>query len=70
MPAISRPTLDDLCLALARFLHCLERADRQTLVELHERVSTGPNALRPVNKATAALVMAEITKRPAKGKRG
>jgi hypothetical protein len=63
MPTIPKPTLDDLCLAMARFLNCLERADRNTLLELHERVSTGRHALQAVNQATAALIMAEITKR-------
>jgi hypothetical protein len=36
-PPISR--LDDLCLAMARFLTCLERADADALKDLHDRVS-------------------------------
>ena len=39
MPAASKPNLDDLCLAMAKFLTCLERADADVLKNLHERVS-------------------------------
>jgi hypothetical protein len=46
VPVTPKPTLDDLCAALARFLHCLERADRDTLIELHERVCSGRDASR------------------------
>ena len=38
MPAASKPNLDDLCLAMAGFLTCLDRADADALQDLHDRV--------------------------------
>jgi hypothetical protein len=38
-PGTAKPNLDDLCLAMARFLGCLDRADADALQDLHDRVS-------------------------------
>ena len=39
MPTAPKPNLDDLCLAMARFLTCLDRADADALQDLYDRVS-------------------------------
>jgi hypothetical protein len=63
MPAVPKPTLDDLCAALARFLHCLERADRATLLELQEQVTAKPHPKRVRLERLAGLIQAEIDDR-------
>jgi hypothetical protein len=47
MPVIPKPTLDDLCASMDRFLNCVERADPDVLEELIGQVATGSHALRP-----------------------
>jgi hypothetical protein len=50
MPLKTKPTLDDLCAAMSRFLVGLEQADLDTLAELFDRVSVKPgkaSALAP-----------------------
>jgi hypothetical protein len=63
MPAVPKPNLDDLCATMARFLHCLERADRATLLELHERVLERPHRKRVRQEHLAGLIQAEIDDR-------
>jgi hypothetical protein len=36
MPTAPKPNLDDLCLAMAKFLTCLDRADADALKDLHD----------------------------------
>jgi hypothetical protein len=63
MAAVAKPNLDDLCAAMARFLHCLERADRATLLELRERVIAKPHPKRVRQEHLAGLIQAEIDDR-------
>jgi hypothetical protein len=39
MPVTPKPNFDDLCLAMARFLTCLDRADADVLQDLYDHVS-------------------------------
>jgi hypothetical protein len=39
MPTAPKPNFDDLCLALARFLNCLDRADSYALQDFYDHVS-------------------------------
>ena len=39
MPVTPKPNFDDLCLAMARFLNCLDRANSDVLQDLHAHVS-------------------------------
>jgi hypothetical protein len=63
MPAVPKPNLDDLCAALARFVTCLERADRATLLELQEQVTAKPHPKRVRQEHLAGLIQAEIDDR-------
>jgi hypothetical protein len=58
--------LDDLCAAMARFLTCLERADLDTLVELHDRVTSVPQSRRAQEGRLAQLIQAEIDRKAAR----
>ena len=61
MPLKTKPTLDDLCAAMSRFLVGLEQADLDTLAELFDRVSVKPGKA----SALAPIIMAEIDRRDA-----
>ena len=39
MPVTPKPNFDDLCLAMARFLNCLDRAEADALEDLYNHVS-------------------------------
>jgi hypothetical protein len=54
-----KPTLDDLCTAMAKFLNCLERADLDTLADLYNRVTVEPGKA----SALAPIIMGEIARR-------
>jgi hypothetical protein len=63
MPSTPKPTLDDLCAAVARLEYMLGRADRDTLLELQERLTAGPHAARTSKGCLAELVQVKIDKR-------
>jgi hypothetical protein len=53
MACTPKPTLDDLCAAVARLEYMLDRADPDILDDLHARVCAGT---RPDRPAMAALI--------------
>lgn len=63
MPAIPKPTLDDQCASMARFLHCLERADPDVLEDLIARVAVGPNALRQDRQCLMGLIQEHMQRK-------
>jgi hypothetical protein len=65
MPLKTKPTLDDLCAAMSRFLVGLEQADLDTLAELFDRVSVKPGKA----SALAPIIMAEIDRRGRRNRR-
>jgi hypothetical protein len=56
MPAIPKPTLNDLCASMARFLNCPERADPDVLEELIGRVAAGSPARRRDQQCLIGLI--------------
>jgi len=63
MPAIPKPTLDDLCASMTRFLNCLERADPDVLEDLIARVAEGPQAQQPGRQCLMGLIQDEMQRK-------
>jgi hypothetical protein len=63
MPVTPKPTLDDLCASMARFLNCLERADPEVLEDLLARVAEGPHAQQQDRRCLMGLIQEHMQRK-------